>query len=248
MIITTQSVVLRSIKYGETSLVSTQFTRMYGVQTYIVQGVRTASAKGRSSRAGLLQPAMLLDITAYHKPQGAMQRLKEFSLAVIYRSIHEEVTKNSIALFSVELLLRLLPEAAPIPELFDFTAEYLVQLDNRSLADVANFPVFFVLQCSRQLGYELAGQWSDATPYLNIMEGGFTADPPFSGTTITIEDAAALAQLMQVRHFDDLARTEMNGAMRQRLLEWFLQFLHRHTEHMRPVKSLAVLQAILHGV
>ena len=246
MITTTQSIVLRSIRYGETSLVSTHFTRIYGVQTYMVQGVRTASAKGRSSRAGLLQPAMLLDITAYHKPQGNLQRLKEFSPAAIYRSIHEEVIKNSIALFSAELLLRLLPEAAPMPELFDFTSDYLMRLDAHPLDEVANYPVFFALQCSRYLGYELAGQWSGDTPYLNLIEGGFTSDPPFAGTAVMTEDAAALARLMQVRHVDELSTVEMNGAMRQRLLEWFLQFLHRHTEHMRPVKSLAVLQAILH--
>src|SRR5690349_14399658 len=99
MITTTQSIVLRSIKYGETSLISTHFTRIYGVQAYLVQGVRSPSAKGRSSRAGLLQPASLLEITAYHKPGGNLQRLKEFSPAVIYQSIHEEVIKNSVALF-----------------------------------------------------------------------------------------------------------------------------------------------------
>jgi DNA repair protein RecO (recombination protein O) len=246
MITTTQSIVLRSIKYGETSLVSNQFTRIYGVQTYLVQGIRAASAKGRSSRAGLLQPAMILDIVAYHRPQGNLQRLKEFAPAVIYQSIHEEVVKNSIALFSVELLLRLLPEAAPMPELFDFSKEYLEQLDARSLEEVANYPVFFALQCSRALGYEITGSWTEATPYLNLIEGGFTADPPFAGTTVTTEDAAGLAQMLQVRHFDQLPAIEMNGTARQRLLEWHLQFLQRHTEHMRPIKSLSVLQAILH--
>lgn len=246
MISTTISIVLRSIKYGETSLVSTQFTRIYGVQTYLVQGVRTASAKGRSSRAGLLQPAMLLDIVSYHKPQGNLQRLKEFTPAVIYNSIHEEVIKNSIALFSVELLLRLLPESAPMPELFDFVKAYMEHLDVQAVEEVANFPVFFALQCSRALGYEILGRYSDQTPYLNLTEGAFTTDPPFAGTTVTTDDAASLAQLLQVRQFEELGRISMNGAARQRLLEWYLQFLQRHTEHMRPVKSLAVLQAILH--
>jgi DNA repair protein RecO (recombination protein O) len=246
MIAATQSIVLRSIKYGETSLVSNQFTRTFGVQTYLVQGIRTASAKGRSSRAGLLQPGMILDIVAYHRPQGNMQRLKEFVPAVIYQTIHEDVVKNSIALFSVELLLRLLPESAPMPELFDFAKEYFQQLDTRPAEAVANYPVFFALQCSRALGYEIAGQWNEGTPYLNLIEGAFTADPPLAGTTVTTEDAAALARLLQIKHFDELPAVELNGAARQRLLEWYLQFLQRHTEHMRPVKSLAVLQAILH--
>jgi len=246
MISATSSIVLRSIKYGETSLISTQFTRVYGVQSYLVQGIRTASSKGRSSRAGLLQPAMILDVVAYHRPQGNLQRLKEFTPAYLYTSIHEEVIKNSIALFSAELLLRLLPEAAPMPELFDFLREYLEQLDRQPIESVANFPVFFALQCGRALGYEIAGQWSEATPYLHLVEGAFTPDPPMAGAGLSIEDAAAFARLMHIRIFDDLPGVEMNGALRQRLLEWYLQFLHRHTEHMRPLKSLTVLQTILH--
>jgi hypothetical protein len=63
---------------------------------------------------------------------------------------------------------------------------------------------------------------------------------------VTDEDAAVLARLLQVRNYDELAATHMNGVMRQRLMEWYLQFLHRHTEHMSPLKSLAVLQSILH--
>src|ERR1043165_8138930 len=109
MLTTTQGIVLRSIKYGETSLICTVFTQVYGVQTYLVQGVRLAGAKSRQSRAGLLQPAMLLDIVVYHKAQKSLQRMKEFSAAYIYQSVQEDIVRNSIALFSVELLLRLLP-------------------------------------------------------------------------------------------------------------------------------------------
>ncbi len=135
-----------------------------------------------------------------------------------------------------------------MPELFDFAKEYLERLDAHPVEAVANYPVFFAMQCSRALGYELAGQWSEETPYLNLIEGGFTPDPPFAGTTVTTDDAAALARMLRVKQFDELAAIELNGAGRQRLLEWYLQFLQRHTEHMRPVKSLAVLQTVLHGI
>ncbi|MFM2327595.1 MAG: repair protein RecO, partial [Bacteroidota bacterium] len=35
----TKGIVLRSIKYGETSLVVTLFTELFGVQTYMVNAV-----------------------------------------------------------------------------------------------------------------------------------------------------------------------------------------------------------------
>jgi len=246
MISTTQSIVLRATKYGETSLISGQFTRAYGVQSFLVQGVRSAGGRGRSSRAGLLQPGMVLDITTYQKSGANLQRLKEFTPAIIYGTVHEDVLKNSVALFSVEVLLRLLPEAAPLPELFDFAKEYLQALDRMPAGAVGNFPLYFALECSRFLGYEMIGAYREDTPYLNLAEGGFSAHPPREGTRVTSDDAAALAQLMQVERLEALGAISLNGQSRQRLLEWFLDFLARHTDHMGTVRSLAVLHAILH--
>ena len=244
MIVNTPSLVLRSISYGDTSLVSTHFTRTFGVQAYLVQGVR-ASKQGRSSRSGLLQPTMILDITAYHKSQGNLQRLKEYTPRLYYRSILDDVVKNSIALFSVELLLRLLPEDAPMPELFDFAEQFFQELDQRGREEIGNYPLFFVLQCSRYLGYEPGGNWSEATPYLNLVEGGFQASAPSEGTSVTLDDAGLLQRLMQVRNFSKIPEVAMSGTARFRLLEWYLLFLQRHTEHMRGLKSLPVLQAVL---
>ena len=60
----TQGIVLRSLRYGETSLISHIFTRANGVQSFMVQGVRTSSQ--RSNKAALLQPASLLELVVYH--------------------------------------------------------------------------------------------------------------------------------------------------------------------------------------
>jgi len=55
-----------------------------------------------------------------------------------------------------------------------------------------------------------------------------------------------LDRLLQVSTFSELERTAMNATMRFNLLDWFIAFLHRHTQHMGPVRSLDVLRAILH--
>jgi len=240
----TKGIVLRSVRYGETSLITHIFTRTYGVQTYLVQGVRKAGVKG--NKAGLLQPASLLDLVVYQKPFGNMQRIKEYQFAWIYTSLQEEIVKNSIALFSVEVLYRLLPEHAPMSDLYDFAADYFALLDRMSLAAVANFPLFFVIQCSRFLGYEIKGSFSEQTQYLNLQEGGFTDHPPLAAPFVTHEEAQLLDRLLQVSTFSELERTAMNATMRFNLLDWFIAFLHRHTQHMGPVRSLDVLRAILH--
>lgn len=240
----TQGIVLRSVRYGETSLITHIFTRTYGIQTYMVQGVRKTGVKG--NKAALLQPASLLDLVVYQKPFGNMQRIKEYQFAWIYTSLQEEIVKNSIALFSVEVLYRLLPEHAPMSDLYDFAAGYFEQLDKMPVAAVANFPLFFVIQCSRFLGYEIRGEYMQGTPFLNLQEGGFTDHPQLAAPFVTNEEAGMLSRLLQVNDITVLNEVTMNATMRFNLLDWYIAFLHRHTQHMGPVRSLDVLRAILH--
>src|ERR1700752_1744268 len=107
----TKGIVLRSIKYGETSLVVTIFTELFGVQTYMVNGVR--SAKKTAANAGHFQPSAILDLVVYHKPSQNMQRIREFSWAFLYKEVMSDVVRNSIATYMVELLHKCLkqPEA-----------------------------------------------------------------------------------------------------------------------------------------
>lgn len=244
MLQNTKGIVLRSVKYGETSLVTTIFTEYFGVQTYLIQGVRTAKARG--NRAGLLQPATLLDLVAYQKPQKKLLHLREFQAAWLYQSLQQEVVKNSVALFSVELLLRLLPEEAPLPEVFSFSFDYFRSLDQLPVQRVANFPLYFIIQVCRHLGYELRGAYTAETPHLNLPDGGFSDQPPLVRPFVNDEDAAALSKLLKVTEANRSWEVEMNAQMRFRLLDWYIEFLHRHAQHLGQIKSLPVLRTILH--
>jgi len=244
MLQNTKGIVLRAVKYGDTSVVATIFTSYFGVQSYMVQGVR--SNKVKNNKAGLLQPSTMLDMVVYNKPFAGLQRIKEMQFAHLYKTLQQDIRKNSIALFSIELLLRLLPENAPAPELFDFSMEYFIRMDDMPADEIANFPLFFIIQCASLLGYELKGTYSATTPHLNLQEGGFSAVTPLSNIYTDEAEVAALDAIMKVRKFSDLKTVDMNAHMRFHLLEWYLAFLHNHTQHMGNIKSLAVLQAILH--
>ncbi|WP_315819946.1 DNA repair protein RecO [Paraflavitalea speifideaquila] len=48
MIHSTKGVVLKTVKYGETSVIVTIYTELFGIQSYLVNGVRTSTKKGRA--------------------------------------------------------------------------------------------------------------------------------------------------------------------------------------------------------
>src|SRR6202008_826220 len=103
----TKGIGVRTVKYGETSLIVTIYTELFGIQSYLVNGVRTATRKG-PGKANLFQPSAILDLIVYHNDLKNLQRIREFKWGVLYQHIFFDVLKNAVALFMVELLQKCL--------------------------------------------------------------------------------------------------------------------------------------------
>ena len=112
----TKAIILRTTKYGETSLVVTAFTELFGVQTYMVNGVR--SAKKTGLKASLYLPASLVEMEVYHNEKTTMHRIKECNRYFVFINVLTDIVKNSIAIFMMELLNKLLKQPEPNADLF----------------------------------------------------------------------------------------------------------------------------------
>lgn len=244
MLHNTKGIVLRSVKYGETSLILSIFTEVLGLQSYMVKGIR--SEKAKSKRAGLLQVTSLLDLVAENKPNRQLQHIKEFQAAYIYQSLQEEIIKNSIAVYSVELLSRLLPQDEVMSELFHFVYGYFLHLDRVPVREAANLPLFFTMRCGQYFGYHLSGTCSPETPYLTPEEGIFTAQLPYSASTLQEGDGYLLSRMASLEGLADAGSVTMNATQRNRLLDWYLLFLQYHTQHLGKLRSPDILRTILH--
>src|SRR5690606_24858483 len=119
-------------------------------------------------------------------------------------------------------------------------------LDQLDAPTVANFPLYFLAQCSQHMGYEIQGNWSEQTPYLNLQEGAFTEEMPILPPVIEKDAAAALSKLIRNNTIENIGNVTMNAHTRFQLIEWYVAFLQNHTQHMGNIRSLPVLQAILH--
>ena len=60
----TKGIVFRTVKYGETSVITDIFTEEKGLHTFIGGGVRSAKARMPYS---LFQPMMVVELVAYYK-------------------------------------------------------------------------------------------------------------------------------------------------------------------------------------
>jgi DNA repair protein RecO (recombination protein O) len=240
----TRGVVLRAVRYGETSLVATLFTEAFGVQSYMVKGVRRESVR-TPIRAAHFQPATLLDLVVTHHGRGGLQHIRECRWSCLLTETGRDIRKQSVALFMMELLLKCLRQPEPQPELFELTEESLLALETGGQGFAANFPIHFSIRLARLLGFHLEEGFQEDRPYLDLREGVFLSDPPMHPHAADRE----LGQLMDrfIRCPDAAAAQEipLERETRRRLLDLCLLFLSLHVSDFGTLRSLPVLQELL---
>ena len=240
----TKGIVLRTVKYGESSVVTTVYTELFGLQSYIVKGARQGTKKTQG-KAAYFQAAAILDMTVYHNEQKNLQFIKEYSWAYPYQTVLFDVVKNCVAMYIVEVLQHTLKEPENNPDLFYLVEDTLQQLDKGSDTLTANLPLYFMLHLGMQLGFQIQGEYSEATPVLDLSEGFFVAEIPSHPYYLADELAAVASVLNNISLYSDLENIKLNRTLRRKLLDAFGQYLSLHITDFGTLKTLAVLQEIL---
>jgi len=150
MITKTKGLVLSYIKYGDTSIICKIFTYSFGLQSYIINGIRSSKTKN----IALYQPLNILDMVVYYKKNSRIQRIKEAKLDVIYFSIHNDMKKVSVCFFLSEFLSKILNNASDQEDKFDFIQSSLIEFD-RLNSRFSNFHIQFLIKLSKYYGIDI---------------------------------------------------------------------------------------------
>jgi len=244
----TKGIVLRYIKYGETSIIASVYTELFGLQSYLLNGIRTSGKKG-SGRISFFQPAAILDMEVYHNEFKQLNRVKEYRFANVYRHIFSDVLKNGVAAYMVELLAQCLKQPENNYGLFAFAEDCFTALDACNDKVMANFPVFFAVQLTHFFGFLpqniTSGIRQSHEMLFDIEEGVFTDAPVFHHWYLEKRYALILAELLQVRHPHELAEIEANAEVRRKILEAMERYYSIHIQDFGTLKTLPILKEIM---
>ena len=244
MLHNTKGIVLRVTKYGDTSVIASIYTELFGLQQYIIKGVRTTSKKG-ASKGVFYQPAAILQMEAYHYPMKSMQMLKEVNWSYIYQNVYSDIIRNAVATYIVEVLQQTL-QPEPHPELFYLIEDTFKQLDSGGAVLASNLPIYFLIHLSETLGFGLQGKYSEETPLLDVKEGQFVKEKPLHPYFLEGLEAQTASQFMTLQFYNDLENIHLNGTQRKKILDLFQLSLSWHYKGFKEIKSLSILQAVLH--
>jgi DNA repair protein RecO (recombination protein O) len=216
----TRGIVFRFTKYGETSIIVTIFTELFGLQSYIVNGVRSKSGK---NKIALFQPLTLLDLIVYHREHANISRIKEVKCLYPYQSIPTDIKKSALAMFLIEIINKTIKEESHAQELCEFLVRSFITLDQMG-EKTENFHLVFLLKLSRYLGFGVH-QLND------VLGARVTAE----------ENEKIIVQLLKSDYTDSVP---MSNHQRREILELILKFFADHIENLGEVKSIQVLREI----
>ncbi|HEX3024946.1 MAG TPA: DNA repair protein RecO, partial [Chitinophagaceae bacterium] len=199
----TKGIILRTVKYGETSIITTVYTELFGVQSYIVKGVRQSS-KTSQGKANFFQPAAILEMEVYHNELKQLQFIKEYQWSFLYDKIFFDVVRNTVAMYVIELLQYSLKQPEANPELFYLIEDTLKEIDKGSDSFVANLPLYFTLHLGSELGFQIQGEYSKHKPVLDLQQGYFTDALPQHPYFLENDDAKITSQILSIKQYKDL--------------------------------------------
>ncbi|MFT4095449.1 MAG: DNA repair protein RecO [Niabella sp.] len=244
----TKAIILKQVKYGETSIIATAYTELFGLQSYLINGIRTASKKAAGS-ISFFQPAAILDMEVYHNEFRQLNRIKEYRWAPLYKNIFTDILKNGVATFMIELLTKCLKQPERNADLFAFAEDCLTGLDDCNDQVMANYPVFFAVHLTGFFGFlpETASGCvlQSNSLVFDIQAGTFTEAPVFHSFFLDKKCAVVLATLLQVRHPDELDQIETNVDTRRKILEAMEYYYSMHIHDFGKMRTLQVLQEIM---
>lgn len=225
MYLESKGIVLGSIKYSETSIICKIYTAKFGLQSYIINGVR--KKKGGSA---YYQPLNILDLTVYHKNKSQLQRIKEVKNPLAYQSIPFHVYKSSIALFIAEVLGKCLKEEEENLGLFNFIESSLLEFDKADFD--SQFHLRFMLALSGFLGF-YPNLENHHLPYFNLMDGCFCETD--RGEKHIIKNSTDFVSALK------LEKTRNKN----KILEQVLSYYELHVDGFGKIKSKSVLESVL---
>ncbi|MFC2096625.1 DNA repair protein RecO [Bacteroidota bacterium] len=237
----TRGIVLKHIKYSETSIIVTIYTESFGRQAYIINGVRSKKAK---IKANTFQPLFLLEMEVYHKSKRDLQRVKEVQNAFIFSSLPYDLKKSTLAIFIAEILYKTIQEHEPNHELFEYLFNSIQLLDLKENS-VLNFHIYFLIHLSKYLGFFPNNNFSETNCYFDLRAGNFVQIKPFHLLHVEKEASNIFSKMLEFSE-DQHENLQMDYEQRIYLLEKILEYYSLHNDGISSIKSLEVLKEVFH--
>ncbi len=239
MLANTKGIVLHHVKYAESSVIATIYTKEFGRQSYLINAARSKKSK---NRAGILQPLFFLDLVAYQKESRNVQRVKEVKIITPFNTIPFDIKKATQVIFIAEILYKTIQEEESYPELFSFL-QHNIQYFDLMEEGVANFYLYFLIRLLEYLGIYPNVEQIKRNDWFDMDKGNFVSFEPPHPQYMAPGITRLFKQLMFI-NIHKLGNIRISRVERVNLLEKLLEYYKLHFDGLGKIKSIEVLKEV----
>lgn len=225
MLLKTKGIVLRFVKYKESSVIATIYTLEKGIISVIANSVRSKKSTGKIA---LFQPLSLVELIVYFNVSKNISRISEINSYHPLHKLRQDPIKASISIFINEILNKCLKEEEENPPFYDFIQNSIIHL-NEQTNEIANFHLIFLIKLSLFLGIK---------PHSTV---DFVQQISNSSFYTNQENLAKLDYLLIANYETSLNLTQ---TVRQTILIDLIEYYQNHIDIGR-INSIDVLHEIL---
>jgi len=240
MLAKTQGIVIRNTRYGEGSVISKIYTRQFGMQSFIINGIYNAKS---TLKASLLQPLVLLDLVIYHHKLKDIQRIKEAKCQPQLVSLHFDNAKAGICMFVSEVLNKTIMEEEPNEGLYDFIENSILLLDADQGAP-ALWPILFLINLSKWLGFGPDNNFDEPlNVYFDLQAGMFCSSAPDNAYLIAPPESEYFSRLISYPTEKD-SITRIPKPARKEIMNKLVLYYKLHLPDFKDIRSIEVLSGM----
>jgi len=229
----TKGIALHYYKYSESSVIAKIFTKEFGLQSFIINGVRQKKAK---SKLGLLRPLILLELEIYKKSKTGLKRIKEISISKVLERIPSDINRSLLAVFIAEVLLKTLAEDEKEESLFGYIEALVSELGNMDKIE-NTFSLIFLINLSAYLGFYPSKENSELSFY-DLQNGCFSSKVFAHTHFISGEDLQNFKALL----FKE--KKKISQENRKKILLILLDYYKLHHHELKNLKSHSVIEQL----
>ncbi len=232
--IETEAIILRTIKYRESSLIFDAYSQSDGLLSLIIGGVRKKSAK---ISAGMLQVGNIVKLIAYPS-KGSLARVKDLQMSHVYQTIMTDIAKISVLNFYIEVFRKSVKENEESVGLYQFLHEKLLSLDeNDHLSHTANI---YMIELSRLIGF--GPNLQEGHLAFDLREGHSLGHEVVGQDYISEEVYQYFESLSTSPR--DILPNGIAKTTRSSLTDKLIRYYRNHIESFGELKSLSILRAL----
>ena len=240
MLTFTGAVVLRSLKYGDGSLIVDMLTEEYGRLSFMVRIPKTS--KGRLKRQ-LFQPLSVLRLTFDYRQRANLQHLRDAQVVLPFSSIPFNPLKVSVSLFLAEFLYHATRGEQKNTSLYHYIEKSLEWFDGVE-APFANFHLVFMMRLTRFIGFFPNVEDGEAGDCFDLRNGRFCGQAPLHPDFLSPVEAERIHTLMRL-NYATMHLYRMNRQDRQRIADVIMHYYRIHVPQFPELRSFEVLKEVM---